>query len=185
MNSLNSQDKSIDINTNLDAAQLLELMRKGSDSKLVYRFGKNGIKFRVLTASEESKIVYDAKLRAKEQQRDKSDLAEYEQIKSLCIMQGVLLMSTTIDGMPNFTMDVIKSMSANELEYFYDQYTSLSKVVDPEFEKMDEEEIKRIVQSVKKKTSTEKDYFTWQLAEIGKFFLKDIVANLPEDSELG
>lgn len=169
----------------MDASSLLAAMRKGQEHKFTLKYGNMKIECRPLTAMEEAQALQKAKANAREKAGKDTDLMTLKTFESVCIMQSVLFRATSINGAVGFTQIELNDMSSEELDYLYNQYISTCKVVDPEFEQLSDLEIKEMILAVKKKNKVVSDYFTWQLAEVGKFFLKEIVPILPEANELG
>ena len=65
-------------------------------------------------------------------------------------------------------------MSSDELVEFYDTYMNEVKFANPNFEALNAEQIAQMIDDVKKKKTKAKDYYTWQLAEIGRYCLNHL-----------
>ena len=184
MTSNNSQEV-IDHSEIKTASELLAAMRQGKDLKYYLKFGKIKIPCRVLSAFEEVEALRKAKLRAKEKAGENPDHTTLKTYESVFIMQSTLFRATSINGDVGFSESELAEMASEELQFLYDQYCSLGHLVNPEFEQIAAGEIKNMIMNVKKKSAKPSDFFTWQLAAVGKFFLEEIIPILPEDSEVG
>lgn len=176
-------DKTITAETKMDASELLAAMRLGNSAKLKLKFRDVSVPVKLLTTNEEMESIIRAKRNARE--KSSGDNEAYEMYKSSYIMKAVLKRASSIDGLVGFTDQDLDAMNGDELTYLYDQYVTICKVIDINFDALTRDEIQGILVNIKKKTSTTKDLFTWQLAAIGKFFLTEIVPNLPEDNVAG
>lgn len=176
-------DKTISANTKMDASELLAAMRLGNEAKLILKFKNVTIPVRILPVNDEMECILRAKKNAKA--KSDGDMETYEMFKSSFIMKAVLKRASFIDGLVGFTDPDLDAMNGDELTYLYDQYVTICKVVDVDFDALTRDEIQNILVNIKKKTSSTNDLFTWQLAAIGKFFLNEIVPNLPEANVAG
>jgi hypothetical protein len=61
----------------------------------------------------------------------------------------------------------------SELDALYDQYITLQRTI--VFEKMTTEKIAELILAVKKKEKAPSDFFTWELAAIGRSFLEEVL----------
>ena len=87
-----------------------------------------------------------------------------------------------VDGVPHLPRPFLDKLTLTELEGFYDQYVTVIRQANPKFESLTSDEIVQMIVAVKKNEKTSTDFFTWQLAAIGKFYLENI---LPKDNEAG
>lgn len=164
------------------AEDLLASLRKGNNQKLEIGLGELKVPCRLLSASEEAKIVVKAKQSAIHQNPSGKKQEVFESYET---MKAMLEAATTVNGAPGFAMGFVDALTSSELAELYDQYVTINKMINPNIQLMKREEIQAIMDDVKKKKTVTNDYFSWQLAAVGKFFLEEIVANLPTDSEPG
>jgi hypothetical protein len=150
----------------LSAEQILAKMREGYKQDLKIKFGALEIPCRLMSADEESSIIANAKTRVKVINEAQRDVLE-----SLEVMKAVLECACNVSGTPYLSRAVLDKLTSFEIEKLYDDYTMLCRTVNPTFEALTEDEIVNLVQAVKKKNRSSGDLFTWQLAEIGKYFL--------------
>lgn len=176
---------SIDEIKTASPTELLAAMRRGTEQSLFIKFNKIRIPVRLLTALEEAEVINKSRIRAIEKLAGNGDSNSINRMKSTFTMMSILIRATSIKGDVGFTESELTEMTSDELTFLYDQYVSVCKVVDKEFESMSHDEIKDLIMSVKKKTTLASDYYSWQHAAVGKFFLTEIVPILPEDKDLG
>lgn len=173
---------SFDVEKITTAEDLLAALRKGNAQNLEIGFGDLKVPCRLLSASEEAMIVVKAKQSAIKKNPSNQKQEVFESYEA---MKMILEASTTINGAPALPMGFVEALTQNELTELYDQYMTINKTINPNIQLMSRDEIQKVIDDVKKKKTGTRDYFTWQLAEIGKFFLAEIVANLPMANEPG
>ena len=103
-------------------------------------------------------------------------------MEAIAVQKAVLKAGCTVGGVPYLPDALLNDLGSDELSKLYDLYMLEIKFVDPKFEALEMEQILEIVESVKKKKTAAKDYFTWQHAAIGRYFLAKI---LPMDNAHG
>jgi hypothetical protein len=149
----------------------LRLMRKGYKATLQLKYGDFEVPVRLITAGEEASLVAKARARAKKA----PDPYETQLLGSLEVMKAVLEGAGQVDGTPYLSRKLLDQLTNPEIENLYDQYTTLQRTVNPEFEALSGEKIAELIQAVKKNETTTSDLSTWQRAEIGRFFLDQIL----------
>ena len=82
--------------------------------------------------------------------------------------------------MPHLHDRLLDKLSSDELGVLYDTYINEVKFANPEFEALTIDQIGVIIEDVKKKKTVAKDYYTWQLAEIGRYCLDHIFQKVKE-----
>lgn len=164
------------------AEDLLSAIRKGNSQKLELGLGDIKIPCRLLNASEEAIITVKAKQRALANNPAGIDQKYFE---AICIMQDMLQAATTVGGTPNLPVGFLQALSKEELTGFYDQFVSLNHTLNPNLQTMKPEEITSLVQGIKKKTHSSKNLYTWQVQEIGRWFLDVVLPSLPMDNAAG
>jgi len=164
------------------AEELLSYLRKGNSQKIEIGIDGWKVPCRLLSAKEMINISIIASESAK---RNNPTGKKAEQFEAIEAMIKVIDRATTIEGAPYFAAGFLESLPEPVLSNLYDQYMTINNAINPDIQVMSVEIIQKIIEEVKKKQKTPKDYFTWELAEIGKFFLAEIVPNLPTDKEPG
>lgn len=158
-------------------ADQLKMMRKGykQDLELVYNDLK--VPVRLMSASEQGAAIANAKTKVKVVHESQRDLLE-----SLEVMKSVLEKAALVEGTPRLSREFLDHLTDFEIEQLFEQYQTICRTVNPGFEQLSETEIVAMIRDVKKKAKSSKDFYTWQLAAIGKYFLDTI---LPMVNELG
>lgn len=155
----------------------LALMRGGNKQDFLLKMGGLEIPVRILNLKEEQDAIANAKMRAKKLKPEGGMDASFESGE---IMKAVLLKAANIGNVQMIGTQLLNAMSSHELDAMYDQYVSLTKTVNPEFEKVDMKEIGEMIAAVKKKDKTPRDFFTWQLAAIGHCYLVELLREVKE-----
>lgn len=148
----------------------LSLARKGRKAELSLKFGDLEIPCRILGHEEEADTIASAKLKAK---AAKPEPAQAPLFESMEVMKAILMKATNLKNVQFLTPRFLKEFSSSELDSLYDQYLTLMNEVNPEFENISPEKIGEMIAAVKKKEKGPKDFFTWQLAAIGRLFLQE------------
>jgi|GEM_PF-5349314 len=161
---------------------LLAAMRRGNSQRLELKMGDDDVPVRLLSAHEEALTAVKAAQSAIK--RNPTGLKP-ETFEAQCMMKAILFAATTIGGTPTIGERFYESLTATELGYLYDQYVTLNHTINPNIQEMKSEEIAAIVDDIKKKKRAAKDFYTYQLAAVGKYFLQEIIPNLPTDSAPG
>lgn len=146
----------------------LRQMREGYSTKLELKMGGWSIPVRLLTAMEERIAVAEAKKRAT---KTLPSGVEPDLFESLEVMKAVLEAAGTVDHTPRLSRKLLDALSNTEIEKLYNDYMTLTRTANPEFESLSVDTVVEMIEAVKKKERLPSDFFTWQLAEIGKFFL--------------
>ncbi|MGZ3316859.1 MAG: hypothetical protein ACXU95_06115 [Isosphaeraceae bacterium] len=89
-------------------------------------------------------------------------------------MKAVLLAATNVKSVQYMGTEFLNKLPAAALDALYDQYVSKMREVNPQFEKLSMDRLGEIISSVKKKEKAPRDFFTWELAAIGRFYLEEI-----------
>lgn len=164
------------------AEDLLRAMRKGNSQRLEIGMGEFKFPVRLLSAHEEATIAVKA---AQSSQRANPTGLKREIFEAQATMIALLVAATLIDNAPSVPPRFFELLTSEELGTLYDEYTTLNKTVNPNVQDMKAEEIAVIVDDIKKKKRVAKDFYTYQLAAVGKYFLQVIIPNLPTDSAPG
>lgn len=166
------------VNNIQTAEELLSFLRKGNSQK--FEIGYDGWKVpcRLLSATEMLNISIRAGQSAKSKNPTGVKQENFNAIESMIL---VLDKATTINGAPSFAMGFLESLPEVILLDLYDQYLLINNTINPSINHMKPDEIQKIVEDVKKKMSKASDYYSYQLAQIGRFFLDEIVPNIPTD----
>lgn len=165
------------------ADDILARIRGGRDADLKIQIGDYEAPCRVLPSSEEQKLIMTAResVRAKFEKTNASP-ETIEQAISDEVMKSILSAGCTVKGTPYLAPAVLAMMSSVEISVAFDAYQSAVRMVNPKFESLSRDEIAELISAAKKKSSPTSDFYTWQLAAIGKFFLEEV---LPKVSEPG
>lgn len=156
----------------------LRRMREGYQARdLKLQYGGLEIPCRLITHLEEANAISNAKAQLKV-----PDHADRRLFESVAVMKAILNLACTVDATPYASMGFLDKLTSNELEALYDQYMTIKNTMDPKFETLSPEQVGELVAAVKKNQKTSSDFFTWQLAAIGRFFLDHL---LPKDSVAG
>lgn len=177
-----SQSDPVDLDRITTAEDLLSLLREGNNQKLEIGLGKLKVPCRLLNAKEEAIITAQAESRAL---KENPQGAKREIFEAQEVMKAILLAATNIKGVPGFPQKLVDMLSNQELTTLFDQYVSLNHTINPNIQDLSQVEIQAMVDNVKKKKTAASDYYSWQLAAVGKFFLDKIIPNLPMDSGAG
>ncbi len=163
------------------AEDLLAALRKGNAQKLEIGLGELKVPCRLISAGEEAKIIVRASSQAKKTNPggERQDVFEAQET-----MREMLKAATTIDSVPGLPERFFGMLTSQELVALYDEYVTINSMINPAFADLTKEQIAEIVSDVKKKKKGSKDFYTYQLAGLGKFFLEVVVPNLRMDNEL-
>jgi hypothetical protein len=164
------------------AQELLAALRSGNNQKLELTVGLAVIPCRLVNAIEEAGIIVRAKPKA---DKINPDGIKRELIESVCIQKDILAAATTINGMPGLPLGFLDLLTNPELEAIYDQYISLCHTINPNIQSLSQDEILQVVDGIKKKSLSTKNLFSYQLAEVGKFFLDVVLPNSLTVNERG
>ena len=150
---------------------LLERMRDGYETTLDLTYNKLKVECRLLPAEEMAIAVANAKTKLKVPEGHERYLLEGQ-----AVMKAVLKAATTVGPVIALGDKFLGMLTNEELVHFHDQYETLMKTCNPEFKNLDESDIADIISRIKKKSANASDFYTWQLAAIGKYFLERIRA---------
>jgi len=148
----------------------IALMRKGNDQDLKLKQGELEIPCRLMSANEEGQAIANAKTRVKVPIESQRAYAEGTEIQK-CVLEAACTVSST----PYASRKFLDSITSAELENLYDQYISLLRVVNPRFENLTSDQVGALISDVTEKKRASSELFTWQLAEIGRFFLDQVL----------
>lgn len=148
----------------------LKLMRQGYKAELKLTYGGLELPCRLLSATEEASLISNAKANTKVPAGHDTQL-----MVSMAVMKAVLAACCTVDSTPHASRPFLDAISSTELESLYDQYLTHKEMMNPDFESLGDEKIVEFLLAVKKKEKTSGDFYTWQLAAIGKFYLDRIL----------
>jgi hypothetical protein len=149
----------------------LAAIRKGRLLDLSLKMGDLEIPCRIMGAAEEAATIASARMRAKQATPDSG---QSEVVVSMEVMKAILMKATNVRSVQHLTPAFLKELSSAELGSLYDQYVTLINTVNPEFEKLKPEQIADMIETVKKKEKGPRDFFTWELAAIGRCLLEEI-----------
>jgi hypothetical protein len=175
-------DEVVDIKKIQTAEELLSFLRKGNAQK--FEIGYEGwmVPCRLLSAGEMLKISIRSSQAAKLKTPNGANAEQFIAIETMVL---VLDKATTIEGAPNFAMGFLEGLPETILSDLYDQFLTINNAINPSIQHMKPEDIKKLVEDVKKNKTTTKNYYTYQLAEVGKFFLTEILPVLLTDNDVG
>lgn len=156
----------------------LALMRKGYNADLKLKVGGLEVPVRLMPVDEEATVIENAKASVKLP----NDKVNPKLFVSSAIMKGVLQAAATVDGTPHLSKKFLDKCSHRELNELFDQYNSVCDSANPEFETLSDDKIAEMILAVKKKERIASDFFTSDLAAIGRFFLEQLPLQV---SELG
>ena len=148
----------------------LTKLRAGKDQDLKLKYGELEIPCRVMNATEESQVVVNAKRNLKVP--NEHDRKSFEGIE---VMKCLLEAGCKVQGTPYASRVFLDQLSTVELESLYDQYISTIRTANVQYEKLSQDKIVDMITAVKKKEILTSDLFTWQLVEIGRYFLEVIL----------
>lgn len=148
---------------------LLARLRQGYKQNLMFKIGGLDVPCRILPAKEQIEAISNAKLNLKIPEGHDRKL-----IEAIAVQKAVLKVGCTVNGIPYLPDRLLDQLSSDELGKIYDLYQEEVKYADPRFEALSAEQISKMIDSVKKKKAHSSDFFTWQLAAIGKFCLEEI-----------
>lgn len=182
MNSFNSQAEALDLNKITTTEDLLAKLRAGNNQKLEIGLGELKVPCRLLSAAEEATLIVKSAQAAAAQNPTG---IQKEVFEAQITMKQMLLAATTVQGVPGLTKDLLDMISHTELNDLFNQYNTLNHTINPNLQTLTQAEILAIVEDVKKKTKTSRDFYTYQLAEIGRFFLDMVIPTLLTANEHG
>lgn len=145
---------------------IIRKMRAGYSADLKIKYGEYEIPCRLMSATEERRVIGQARANLVVIHEGSKELDE-----SLAVMKAVLLAGCTVDNTPRLPQGALDKLTNAEVESLFDQYTTICKTVNPGFESLTEAQIVELIQLIKKKGQKANDLFTWQRAEIGRYFL--------------
>jgi hypothetical protein len=158
---------------------LLKAMRQGNDQELWLKIGDIEVPCKILSQAEEMAAILNGKRRAIEKAPD-GKISPVDE--SAAVMKAVLLAASNVKSVQYLATEFLNKLSAAALDSLYDQYVSIMRGVSPQFEQLSEARLAEMIQAVKKKEKGPRDFFTWELAAIGRSFLEEI---LQRDSAAG
>jgi hypothetical protein len=164
------------------AEDLLQALRKGNSQKLEIGIADCKFPVRLINAKEKALIILQAKQAAGKQNPTGLEQRYFDAIET---QKRVLTAATTINGAPALPLGFLDMLTERELEELYDQYETISRMVNPNLQELSAEQILQIVDGIKKKSLNTKGLYTWQLAEVGRYFLDVIIPSLPTDKDSG
>lgn len=150
---------------------LLERMRAGYKTTLELTYNDFKVDCRLIPAEEMAKAVANAKVKLKVPEGHERYLLEGQ-----AVMKAVLKAATTVGSVAQMGDRFLDMLTNEELVHLHDQYETLMKTCNPEFKNLDEDDIADIISRIKKKSAKASDFYTWQLAAIGQYFLEKIRA---------
>jgi hypothetical protein len=157
------------------AEDQLKLMRQGYKQTLEIKLGGLVVPCRIMPALDEATVIANAKTGLKVPNEEQRALFE-----SLAVMKAVLSNGCTVDSTPYLSDGFLSKLSNDELSELYNQYQTVVRTVNPTFEQLTPDQLGEIIETVKKKERSSRDFFTWQLAEIGRYFLDEILPRVKE-----
>jgi len=153
------------------AEEQLKLLRSGYAEQHELKLGDLVLPCRLMPAQEEAAIIGNAKASVKAPSEAHRGLFE-----SMAVMKEILFQACMVDKTPYASKRFLDGLTDVELDALYDQYMTIKETANPQFEKLSPAKIGELFEAVKKKERSSKDFFTWQLAAIGKFCLDQIQA---------
>lgn len=154
---------------------LLERLRSGYKTELEIKMGGLRVPCRIMPSEESVKTISNAKFELKIPEGHDRELLE-----SIAVQKAILKNGCTVDGITYLHERLLDKLSSDELGQLYDVYMSEIKFVNPDFKALTETEVAQMIEDVKKKKTQAKDYYTWQLAEIGRYCLINLFQMVKE-----
>lgn len=154
------------------AEEQLALMRQGYKAELKIKVGGLEIPVRLMSATEEATVIANAKSSVKLPNKD----IDPKQFTAMAVMKAILSAAATVDSTPRLSKKFLDDCGYRELNSFYDQYLTVCDTANPEFEQLSDKEIADLIVAVKKNEKAPADFFTSDLAAIGRFFLDRLQA---------
>lgn len=142
----------------------LEKMRAGIKNELKIKLGEFEIPVRLLPSSEELKVIQTAKMEVAKSPPQ----FEFKLVEAMAVMKGTL---AAVAGQ-YLPVELLNQLTTVEIEGLYDQYQSVCRSINPNYEKLSDEDATAMIAAVKKKEQKVTDFYTYQLAGIGRFFLE-------------
>lgn len=167
-------------NNTVSAKDQLEKLRAGQNQKLEIKYGELVVRCRILSADQLADAMENGRSAVKLPKGTSED--HQIQKRSTAVCKSVLRVGTTVNNTPYLNDEFLDNLSSAELEILYDQYLLLLNQVNPEYDKLSEDEILVLIARVKKKTTLSSSLTSYQLAEIGRYFLEIM---LPQVNEHG
>ncbi|MFV8250247.1 hypothetical protein [Bdellovibrio bacteriovorus] len=157
-------------------AEKLKLMREGQKQVLLLKYNGLELPCRLLNAGEKARLIWKAKRKTKMpgEEADKVFSEAHE------VMVQILAEACSVNGIPYANEDFFRDLTEPEIVYFFDQYETLLNTINPDFERLTDQEKITMIEEVKKKSKGSSDFYTWQLAEIGRYFLDRILPMVKE-----
>lgn len=181
MDDFNSQNP-IDDESVQNADSFLAKLRKGNNQKLEIGLGDLKMPVRLLDAAEEATVIVQAEAAAIK--HNPTGIQE-DVFKAQITMKQILMAATLIDKKITVPKRFFDKLTHPELTELYNQYTTLNHTINPNINALSQEDILKIIDGVKKKHKAASDFYTWQLAGIGKYFLEILLPFLQMAKEPG
>lgn len=153
---------------------VLEKIRKGYKERLHVQVGEFQIPCRVLSAREQYNVLGKVVQQIELNPGDTKDQKSREMRQSVEYWKATLKAATTFGQESEVTQRFWDELPASVLSNAFDRYDALLKEIDPEFEKLDLEKITEMMDMVKKKKATWRDFFITDLAVMGRYFLETL-----------
>lgn len=182
MDAFNSQSEPVNVNEIQTAEALLAKLRAGNNQKLEIGLGDFKTPVRLLDAAEEARILAESQIAAT---KLNPSGVQKEVFEAQITMKQILVAATSINGQVGMSKKFLDLLTHVELSELFDQYNTLNHTINPSVQSLRPEEIIKLVESVKKKQKTAKDFYTWQLAAIGTFFLDSVLPMLQTANDSG
>ncbi len=154
----NKQDNSVEA--------LLERMRAGYNQDLFIEYNDLKVEARLLPGGEMATVISNAKSKLKI-----PDGHDRKMLEGQAVMKSVLKAATTIGVTTSLGDRFLDLLTNEELVAIHEQYESKVKTINPNIDNFTTDQIAEVIVRIKKKTAKPSDFYMWQLAAIGSYFL--------------
>jgi hypothetical protein len=158
------------------AEDILAKMRDGVKSTSEIRLRKMSFPVRILSIDETNAIRREAIREAKLGNGDEVD-------RNLAIEKSTLMLaSTPPGGGPGLPDKVLGLLTVDELHHLYNEYVKIMDDVNPAVEDITQEQVKALVEAIKKNSVSARDLSLWQLRVIFSLFQDAVQRAETQDS---
>lgn len=155
-----------------DTIEQLDQMRSGVDYKMPVRIRNYSIMLRPLSIMEEVEVIAEVTDRyASLPENYKNRVSE----NLLQAKESLKLASTSDVGTkdPKITDYILDRMTNTEIQYLWKQYIAACDRVNPSFDKMSEDELKELLDKVKKNPELLTEFSFWELVNFCQSLIKE------------
>jgi len=155
----------------ISAKDQLEKLRAGQDQILEIKYGELVIPLKLLSAHELATAAENGRNKLKKIVLPSASETNKTQMESIAVMKEILRTACT----PHLNDEFLGLITSVELEILYDQFLLINNKVNPQYDKLDDEEILALIAEIKKKTTPIGGLSSYQLGEIGRYFLAQVL----------